>query len=155
MLNLPKGLRWTTFQSEAQCTLLATKDKKAVLTIMLNVKPLSIPNEWLESLFTRGDTLTQAQIDGVLHQQPDEAFMLGKIVCSCFSVREKTIMQAIEQGNTSISGLGASLKCGTNCGSCKTELASLISANEEKSGLSSFHWGGAPINIPVTEENTL
>lgn len=155
MLNLPKGLRWTTFQSEAQCTLLATKDKKAVLTIMLNVKPLSIPNEWLESLFTRGDTLTQAQIDGVLHQQPDEAFMLGKIVCSCFSVREKTIMQAIEQGNTSISGLGASLKCGTNCGSCKTELASLISANEEKSGLSSFHSGGAPINIPVTEENTL
>ncbi|WP_420936010.1 (2Fe-2S)-binding protein [Alteromonas sp. A081] len=81
--------------------------------------------------------------------------MLGKIVCSCFSVREKTITTAIEQGNNSVSGLGDALKCGTNCGSCKTELASLLCANNKASTLSVSNNDSAPANTSVTEETLL
>lgn len=51
-------------------------------------------------------------------------------VCSCFGVKEASIIEAIEQGCDSVTALGSKLKCGTNCGSCKPELQSLINEVE-------------------------
>ncbi|TDF36625.1 nitrate reductase [Alteromonadaceae bacterium M269] len=48
------------------------------------------------------------------------------IVCSCFNVAKTDICRAIESGSNSVEALGKILKCGTNCGSCKPELSSLI-----------------------------
>lgn len=50
----------------------------------------------------------------------------GKIICSCFQVGEKTILEAIHNGCESADALGAALKCGTNCGSCIPELKGLV-----------------------------
>jgi len=50
----------------------------------------------------------------------------GALVCSCFKVHANTIKEAIEQGTNSLTDLGKRLKCGTNCGSCKSELAQLV-----------------------------
>lgn len=50
----------------------------------------------------------------------------GAIVCSCFSVGEKTIAQAIGQGCDSVAALGLSLRCGTHCGSCVPELKAIL-----------------------------
>ena len=47
-------------------------------------------------------------------------------MCSCYNVGEKTINKAIAQGCGSVEALGEKLQCGTKCGSCKPELASLI-----------------------------
>jgi assimilatory nitrate reductase catalytic subunit len=41
-------------------------------------------------------------------------------------VREKTISDAISRGCNTVDNLGKQLKCGTNCGSCKSELSTLI-----------------------------
>jgi NAD(P)H-nitrite reductase large subunit len=49
-------------------------------------------------------------------------------VCSCFKVHEKDINDAIEQGADSVNTLGEQLKCGTNCGSCKSELQQMLDA---------------------------
>ncbi|WP_052284391.1 nitrate reductase [Kluyvera genomosp. 1] len=58
---------------------------------------------------------------------------VGKIVCSCFSVGEKTIIEAIEKQGCSTPGeLGKMLKCGTNCGSCIPELKALLVCAERK-----------------------
>lgn len=57
----------------------------------------------------------------------------GKIVCSCFSVGEKTIIDAIEkQGCATPAELGHWLKCGTNCGSCIPELKTLLACTARK-----------------------
>ena len=57
----------------------------------------------------------------------------GKIVCSCFSVGEKIITEAIEtQGCSTVAGLGERLKCGTNCGSCIPELKALLACAAHK-----------------------
>ncbi|WP_368893890.1 molybdopterin-dependent oxidoreductase [Kluyvera ascorbata] len=57
----------------------------------------------------------------------------GKIVCSCFSVGEKTILDAIEkQGCRTAGELGERLKCGTNCGSCVPELKALLASTTIK-----------------------
>ncbi|OUD10514.1 nitrate reductase [Marivivens niveibacter] len=51
----------------------------------------------------------------------------GPIVCSCFSVGVNSILHAIEaDGLMTVDAIGAALSAGTNCGSCKPELAALI-----------------------------
>ena len=51
----------------------------------------------------------------------------GPVVCSCHAVGRHTIERAIaSEGLTSVERIGASLSAGTNCGSCKAELASIL-----------------------------
>jgi len=53
----------------------------------------------------------------------------GATVCACFDVGVNTILNAIrEQGLTSVEAIGAALRAGTNCGSCRPELAALLAA---------------------------
>ncbi len=56
----------------------------------------------------------------------------GKIICSCFQVGEKTILEAIGNGCDSAEALGDALKCGTNCGSCIPELRGIIGKSLSK-----------------------
>ena len=57
--------------------------------------------------------------------QPDA----GPMVCACFGVGMNTITAAIESGAAaSVDDVGAALQAGTNCGSCRPEIAALIAA---------------------------
>ena len=51
----------------------------------------------------------------------------GPVVCSCYAVGLNTIKRAItEEGLQSIDQIGGCLSAGTSCGSCKSELASIL-----------------------------
>jgi assimilatory nitrate reductase catalytic subunit len=51
----------------------------------------------------------------------------GPTVCACLNVGLNTILKAVsEQGLVSVAEIGAALGAGTNCGSCRPELAALI-----------------------------
>ena len=51
----------------------------------------------------------------------------GPIVCSCFEVGLNTIIRAIHDGRlTDVDSVGDALQAGTNCGSCRPELADLV-----------------------------
>jgi len=51
----------------------------------------------------------------------------GRIVCACFSVGINALMAAISsQSLVSVEQIGASLKAGTNCGSCQPELREIL-----------------------------
>ena len=53
----------------------------------------------------------------------------GAIVCACFDVGVNTILAAIaEQKLLSVEAIGAALNAGTNCGSCRPELAALLAS---------------------------
>ena len=53
----------------------------------------------------------------------------GAIVCACFDVGVNTITGAIARGEvTSVDTIGAVLKAGSNCGSCRPELRALLAA---------------------------
>jgi assimilatory nitrate reductase catalytic subunit len=83
-----------------------------------------VPNSWVDSALTQ--SFNPEKLANFLRCDVDEEFLNGPVVCSCFSVREKTISKAIVDGCSSVSALGDTLKCGTNCGSCKPALATLI-----------------------------
>ncbi|PWE32957.1 nitrate reductase [Maritimibacter sp. 55A14] len=51
----------------------------------------------------------------------------GPVLCSCFGIGINTIVQAVEdQGLMSVDAIGAALGAGTNCGSCRPEIAELL-----------------------------
>ncbi|WP_375260237.1 molybdopterin-dependent oxidoreductase, partial [Citreimonas sp.] len=51
----------------------------------------------------------------------------GPVLCSCYSVGVNTILRAIEtNGLMSVDAVGAALQAGTNCGSCRPEIAALL-----------------------------
>ncbi|MBP0484149.1 nitrate reductase [Sagittula salina] len=51
----------------------------------------------------------------------------GVVVCACFDVGMNTILRAIESdGLVSVDEIGKALQAGTNCGSCRPELAALL-----------------------------
>lgn len=57
----------------------------------------------------------------------------GAIVCVCFDVGVNTIVNAVARGEaTSVEALGALLKAGSNCGSCRPELRALLSTHAPK-----------------------
>ncbi|PJI92723.1 assimilatory nitrate reductase (NADH) alpha subunit apoprotein [Yoonia maricola] len=54
--------------------------------------------------------------------QPDP----GATVCGCFNVGRNTLLNAASKGARSVTALGEATCAGTNCGSCKPELAALL-----------------------------
>ncbi|WP_102222609.1 nitrate reductase [Acidimangrovimonas sediminis] len=57
----------------------------------------------------------------------------GATICACFDVGVNTILAAIQdQGLASVEAIGAALQAGTNCGSCRPELAALLAAAHAK-----------------------
>ncbi|WP_279481925.1 nitrate reductase [Aureimonas sp. SK2] len=52
----------------------------------------------------------------------------GALVCSCFGVGADDVRRAVGSGCTSVVAIGQSLRAGTNCGSCRTEIQGLIDA---------------------------
>ncbi|MEM9754487.1 MAG: molybdopterin dinucleotide binding domain-containing protein, partial [Pseudomonadota bacterium] len=60
-------------------------------------------------------------------RRPADAFDPGPTLCSCFGVGVNTIVAAIEtRGLISVEEIGRALQAGTNCGSCRPEIAALL-----------------------------
>ena len=81
--------------------------------------------------------LSREAVIGLLGDPPGAAPLAGRagtdrpdpgpIVCACFGVGRNTIAAAVASGQcASVPDLGRVLQAGTNCGSCKPELAALI-----------------------------
>ncbi|MCQ8878776.1 molybdopterin-dependent oxidoreductase [Pseudoalteromonas shioyasakiensis] len=107
------------------------KDSLVFVAVFSTVQK-SVSLEWIDHLFDT-QILSFEQLQALFNAQPDAEFTQGKQVCSCFKVREQPIIAAIETGCNSVEKLGAKLQCGTNCGSCKTQLSQLINKHARRS----------------------
>ncbi len=122
---LPQAWVLTMMQSANGLVVLATHDKQLQFGLWLAEDFPALPDEWLDDCLQK-DVIDAELQASLLRGQPDEAFLNGKLVCSCFNVREKSIEVAIAEGACSVEALGEKLKCGTNCGSCKPELKQIL-----------------------------
>jgi assimilatory nitrate reductase catalytic subunit len=50
----------------------------------------------------------------------------GRRVCSCFGVGVNQIRAAVSEGCDSVAAIGEKTRAGTNCGSCRPEIARII-----------------------------
>ena len=86
--------------------------------------PLGLMRDHLATL-PEADTLSgRAPAD-----RPDP----GPVLCACFGVGVNTILAAIETGGLlSVEAVGAALSAGTNCGSCRPEIAALLTGAQAR-----------------------
>jgi assimilatory nitrate reductase catalytic subunit len=101
----------------------------------------------LDGFLLAGDTSAQTWISGLLQDElPAQAYgralllpvskppvpvvSLGKVVCTCFNVRDIAIEDNLRTCTGSaaerLAKLQAALQCGTNCGSCVPELQRMV-----------------------------
>ena len=106
----------------------AAQFKDGQLQWMLLVQPdHELPDlSWLDSQFS--GPVSAENRRRLLAAQADTDGPTGPVVCSCFQVKQSSIVAAIEAGDDTTEALGLALKCGTNCGSCLPELNELIEA---------------------------
>ena len=96
---------------------------RLVFALYLSPEPVLVSRQWAVSLLAhpperRADAL--AGRPGL--DRPDG----GAIVCACFQVGINSIGEAIANGCHTVEAVGAALKAGTNCGSCRSEIRSII-----------------------------
>ncbi|HED6238600.1 TPA: molybdopterin-dependent oxidoreductase [Enterobacter sichuanensis] len=120
-----RGWQLQTAQTDARSSVLAWHEGQLMLGFWEGTALPALAHTVIEAAF-QSPPLTPAARHALLnglgvgkHRDP------GRIICTCFSVGENTIREAIAGGCDSVSALGAKLRCGTNCGSCVPELKGL------------------------------
>jgi assimilatory nitrate reductase catalytic subunit len=89
-----------------------------------NMSASNPDSDWVSELFAT--QIESQSLASLLRIKPGEDYTQGPVVCTCFKVREKQILNAIDGGCESLDELGKQLNCGTNCGSCKPELSAML-----------------------------
>ncbi|OZB17916.1 MAG: hypothetical protein B7X58_03760 [Marinobacter sp. 34-60-7] len=102
------------------------RDDKLVGVLLVEPSAALLPElDWLDGCFA-AEVLSLDQRRCLLAGRDAGGAAVGPIVCSCFQVGERQILEALENGVDTIDALGDELQCGRNCGSCIPEIRSLI-----------------------------
>lgn len=89
--------------------------------LFISAEPVALMRDHLVTL-----PGTEAE-DVLTGQPPKDRPNPGPVLCSCFGIGIHTIVTAIEtEGLMSVEQIGEMLGAGTNCGSCRPELAELL-----------------------------
>ncbi len=89
-------------------------------------EPVAVARAWIAERL--GETIAPAEGLRLLAGRPGaEARDRGPTVCACFDVGRNEILETAAQPEcATVAAIGARLKAGTNCGSCRGEIARLI-----------------------------
>ncbi|MCV2882737.1 nitrate reductase [Actibacterium sp. XHP0104] len=91
--------------------------------LFVSPQPVAVMRDYLAGL--PGSDAPQVLTGRAPADLPDP----GPVLCACFDVGINTILTAIEErGLISVEQVGAALRAGTNCGSCRSEIAALLPA---------------------------
>ena len=97
------------------------KDGRVEAALFVSPEPVAVMRDYLATV--PGMDVPDVLIGRPAADMPNP----GPMLCSCFGVGVNTIVQAIEeQGLITVDAVGAALQAGTNCGSCRPEIAALI-----------------------------
>ncbi|MEM9968752.1 MAG: molybdopterin-dependent oxidoreductase [Pseudomonadota bacterium] len=114
-----------SFTDEARGTSRLAFHEDGVLLAALFVarQPVAIMRDYLAT--RPGKSVSGALLGRTPADVPDP----GPTLCSCFNVGIHTIARAVEdQRLMDVDAVGCALRAGTNCGSCKPEIAALLAA---------------------------
>jgi assimilatory nitrate reductase catalytic subunit len=128
-----EDLDWQVYQDEQKEVYRVACFYENVLEAVLVVGPnFQLPERnWISSLFPKDGepkTLdTDSRMALLTGKPPLGTPDVGKIICACFNVGEKTIQAAIKEHKlNNAQEVGKVCKAGTNCGSCVPEIKELF-----------------------------
>ncbi|WP_336957958.1 molybdopterin-dependent oxidoreductase [Sphingobium aquiterrae] len=128
---LPKGERVETSDPARGQMRIAVLDQGQVSAAFYVSRTGSLPRrEWLVAQLTAASAAPSLELLAGRPAAPQVD--RGPIICVCFDVGMKTIVQAISgQQLTTVEAVGAALSAGTNCGSCRPAIQRLIGETRE------------------------
>ena len=86
------------------------------------------PRDWLADLFAAEELSAEARSFLLFGRAPGAAPDAGPVVCACLGVHARTIEAAVAAGACDVDAVGKAVGAGTSCGSCRPEIARMISA---------------------------
>ncbi len=86
------------------------------------------PRDWLADLFALDALTAEARSALLIGRPPGAPVDKGPMVCACLKVGAKAVDAAIAAGAATADAVGAATGAGTNCGSCRPEIARMIAA---------------------------
>jgi assimilatory nitrate reductase catalytic subunit len=106
----------------------ALDESGAMAEALLVAPPEQLPaRDWLLSLLASRQTLSKADRMALLSgRSPVSMPAVGRIVCACFNIGVNQLAAAVAAGCASVEEIGATLRAGTNCGSCRSEIRTII-----------------------------
>ncbi len=110
--------------SSGQTRLAVTRNGLLIALLFVGPAPLALARRVAANAIGSGQGGLATLAGRSASDLPDE----GAILCSCFSVGVNTLHRAIADGASTVAELSARTCAGTNCGSCKPELAALLAA---------------------------
>ncbi|MEM6386908.1 MAG: molybdopterin-dependent oxidoreductase [Pseudomonadota bacterium] len=122
LFGLPDAALSTITDMQRGTARIAVHDAgRLVAALFVAKEPVAVMRDYL---VTRpGSADPNVLIGRPLADVPDP----GPVLCSCFGVGVNTIVTAIESdGLMSVEAVGTALQAGTNCGSCRPEIAALL-----------------------------
>ncbi|TIV58436.1 nitrate reductase [Mesorhizobium sp.] len=110
----------------------AIDDGGAMAEALLVAGPDQLPaRDWLVSLLATRQKLSTADRHALLSgRSPVPMPAIGRVVCACFHVGANQIASAVASGCDSLEAIGSTLRAGTNCGSCRSEIRAIIGARQ-------------------------
>jgi assimilatory nitrate reductase catalytic subunit len=111
-----------------QTRLAVTCDGRIVALLFVGLTPVGLSRRnAVQSIGTLQPTMN-ALAGRAGDDFPDD----GAILCSCFSIGVNAIQRAISRGADTVAKIGERTCAGTNCGSCRPELAEMLAARMPK-----------------------
>jgi assimilatory nitrate reductase catalytic subunit len=96
-------------------------DGRLLAALFVSPEPVAVMRDYLAT--RPGEEVGAILLGRTPADVPDP----GPVLCSCFGVGINTIARAVEdQGLVTVNDIGSALRAGTNCGSCKPEIADLL-----------------------------
>jgi assimilatory nitrate reductase catalytic subunit len=108
------------------------KDGRLEQVLFLTVSGRLPPREWLAGLFDEPEIGGRDRITLLAGRSAAPAPDTGPVVCACLKVGASAIRSSIAAGAASVDAVGTATRAGTNCGSCRPEIARLIAAQSQE-----------------------
>jgi assimilatory nitrate reductase catalytic subunit len=122
LFRAPEGSAVTFMDAGRGMARVALYDSDTLIgALFVSPRPVAVMRDYLA-------TLLGTQTTGVLQGRPAaDVPNPGPVLCSCLGVGINTIVEAVEtRGLMSVEVIGEALGAGTNCGSCRPEIATLL-----------------------------
>ncbi|TGQ71597.1 nitrate reductase [Mesorhizobium sp. M00.F.Ca.ET.186.01.1.1] len=138
-----KGFAQSLFAAEPQAEVLAYHDRDAgqhriaafdgaqlLGALFVAPGPVAVSRGWATQQLEEAHASQRQRFRIVAGRAGADRPDVGATVCSCFNVGINQIVAAVTGGCTTVEAIGGTLKAGTNCGSCRSEIRAIIRANQ-------------------------
>ncbi|HUG61084.1 MAG TPA: molybdopterin dinucleotide binding domain-containing protein, partial [Methylomirabilota bacterium] len=101
---------------------------RLVGALFLSASPVEVSRTWAVSQLAADHGDLRARYRVIAGRAAGDRPEPGALVCSCFGVGANQVAAAAMSGARTVAEVGRVLQAGTNCGSCRSEIASILCA---------------------------